>query len=254
MVGHSRHIANSSPRLFILLFAFPIAAVLGCNSVPIVLPRSDPFLYLVLHQRTFVSPQQRALLLTVGSPTNSDYRLADMFEMRRRSDGAPFVWRDLGQRGQAPVDASNASLTDGNYGLMDSASAGSLGATDIGFGTGYDLMIRTGGVTINGTVTVPAAFGLVLQSDGAKRVVCWPRVNGALSYSVEIGGVTAPHFQDDTLIEMPALPSVGADVVVKALDTNLTRYVRDGRTIRAGIDAGYGVVGALSIASLHVLP
>src|SRR5688572_4281081 len=106
---------------------------------------------------------QRALLLTVGSPTSSNYLVAQQFEMRRVSDGAVFTWVDMGQRGKAPVDPANAALHNGNYALPDSAAGTSLGAFDIQPNEAYELEILVDGQTIQGLVSVPASFALTIQ-------------------------------------------------------------------------------------------
>lgn len=231
-----------------------MAGTTGCGGDAIVAPRPDPFLYVVLNQRTFVADPQRAFLLTVGSPATSDYRVAEQFEMRRVTDGAVFVWQDKGQRGLAPVRADGASLFDGNYALPDYASGTSLGARDIQAGDGFNLTVRTGGVTIRGSVTVPSPFALTLESQGSARVVKWPRVADAGGYSVEVGGITAPAFQTDTAFTLPPLRGSIREVRVKALDQNLSRYLSDTQVRRAGIDAGYGVFGAVTVATLSVPP
>ena len=237
------------------LLGTAVGAVACGGDGAIVPARPDPFLYLVLNQRAGgpdPALDQRALLLTVGSPAVSDYRVAERFEMHRARDRVMFAWRDLGRRGQAPVDAANAALLNGNYGLPDAATDGGLGALDIRPGERYDLTVETGGVTIRGSVTVPAAFTLTLERRGTDRVLTWPHVDGADSYSVEIGGVTAAKVQTDTAFTLAPVPAAGAEASVKALDANLSRYVADKRAARAGIDAGYGVFGAISVATLHV--
>ena len=229
----------------------------GCASDDLLIPpRPEPLIYLVLNQRAFgPSPavDQRALLLSVGSPLASDYRRADLFELRRVSDGALFVFRDLGQTGRAPVDAQNALLFFGNYALPDGRVGGSMGALDLQPGDSLELTLETMGVSIKGAVRIPPAFALTLETSDDRQRVHWPSVPGVRGYSVEVRGRAAV-FQTDTAFVVPSLPSSGADIIVRAMDANLGEYVFNERSSRSGIDGGFGVIGAIMTATVHVSP
>lgn len=234
-----------------------VIALAGCDSLgPVVEYRPDPLVYVVLNQRVAAlgrDPDQRAFLLTLGSPAVSEYRVAQRFEMRAVRDGSRFVWQDLGRRGLASVDGYGTDLGFANYALKDGATAPDRGALDLVSGEEYTLHLDTDGVAIGGQVRIPAAFELTIL-DGPPRVVMWKQVSGAAMYNVTILGATAGWYQADTVVVMPALKAGGADIVVNAIDPNLWRFISDSTAARSGIDAGYGVFGAISTARLHVDP
>lgn len=221
----------------------------SCSSAPLVPYRTEPFLYLVLGQETAIG-EQRAFLLTVGSPAYSEYLPATRFEMRRVQDGAAFPWRDMGQRGVAPAEPTIASLHDGNYTLPEEGSGSSSGNGDIRPGDTFDLIVEAEGVVMTGRVTMPAEFAVAVLSEPRRAV--WPRVNGAALYSVQLRGYGVAALQSDTVVLLPEDVPTGTEVRVKALDENLARYVSDESAGRAGLDSGFGVFGAITTASVMV--
>lgn len=236
-----------------------VAAALAsaCSGDAIVVPVSEePFLYLVLNERSVdrSSPAghvgQHALLLTSGSPAQpAHYRRAERFEMRRASDGAAFAWQvrpltgDVGSFPSVSLDHPNLSLP--------AAAPPALGADDIVPGETYELRVETGGRVIQGRVTVPARFAATVAERDGRRVAVWPRVPGAAGYRITPGDGPL-RIQADTAFPVPdGLPG-GSALRIDALDPGLFTYLTDDRTGRAGIDAGYGVFGALTSATLRL--
>jgi hypothetical protein len=244
-----------NPRTF-ALGAGVAALLVGCGAEGLVVAsRSDPFIYVVLNQRAGGASQsidQRALLLTVGSPTYSEYLTATRFEMTRSNDAARFVWRHLGQTGRAPVDATNASLLSGNYALPDARVGSSLGATDMVPGDSFDLVMAIDATTITGAALIPEAPVPVVTVQDGRSVIAWPPAPGAAAYSVEVSGLTAPIVQEDTSFVLPAATTAASDIIVISLDRNLAAYVQDSSRSRSGISAGYGVFGAISRAVIRI--
>lgn len=229
------------------------AAVAACEGEPSI-PASDaPLIYLVLNQRTTagIAPGQYAFVLTAGTVDKPLYRNAERFELRRRRDGALFSWRSTGASGQAPGDYSGIAAGSGNYFLPSTGTDG-LGAKDIAAGESFDLLIETGSEVIHGSVTTPGPFGLARDPSRADRVV-WPRVQGAVGYSVEVEGRTPPVLQLDTAVIIPSGRGDSVSVVVHALDPQLFAFQTDERLGRSGLDYGYGVFGALTTARLSYI-
>ncbi|HEX7091865.1 MAG TPA: hypothetical protein VF192_17235 [Longimicrobiales bacterium] len=233
--------------------------MVGCGTADIIAPESDePFLYLVLgwpSSQSYYGPvgiTQPALLLTAGSPIESPrYRLAQRFEMRRASDGAPFDWRAYSNLIDEPGTSSSIGLDKANYYLPEESSGNGLAYRDLEPGETYELEIETEGVVLRGRATMPESFTVhVLVQDG-HRIAVWPRVRGAGGYIV----VAYPYpgeLQADTTYVIPADVPAGTGLGVRALDENLYRYLADERVGRSGIDRGYGVFGAVVSASVTV--
>lgn len=238
----------------VLLLAAPLV---GCGGDPVVVPESgEPFLYLVLNERTpdrnTVDRRagQHALLLTAGSPAApAEYRGAERFELRRAADGARFAWQALGVRG--PVDSYPAAPLDRpNFTLPDSAAGPLLGAAALEPGATYELQVETAGRSMRGRVTLPDRFVVSRTERAGRSTAVWPRVRGAAGYRIEIEGAPV-QIQTDTAFTLPAdVP--GGRVRVSALDPALFSYLTEPRTERAGIEGGYGVFGAVSTATLEL--
>lgn len=231
--------------------------LLGCGTdSAVVQSRPDPFLYLVLNQPSF-SPdpayQQRALFITIGSPANSSYREAEQFRMYRVSDGAPFAWTHLGITGQVTGDPLNTALINGNYGLSSEPASGSHGSGDLAAGETYQLEIESLGAVITGSVTIPPAFVITVREENGARVAHWPRVVPGGLFSVELLGQTSPRFQAETLYVLPALFEA-TDLAVRALDANLSRYLDDEQSVVSGLEGAFGVFGAITNATVRVVP
>ncbi|CAN5834933.1 hypothetical protein BH23GEM5_BH23GEM5_08800 [soil metagenome] len=238
----------------------------ACTGDTIVVPQSDePFLYLVLNERSLDRAAtvdgragQYALLLTTGAATEAPrYRSAERFEMRRVSDGAPFAWRSNPTDNPEVGSYPGINLDRWNFYLPDAATAEGLGATSLRPGESYNLAITTRGVTIRGQVTIPDAFSASLVQQGERRLVVWPRVRGAAGYRIEFRAENRSEGDElsvraDTAYAIPAAVRGGGTVHIKALDPNLYRYITEGQTARAGIDGGYGVFGAVSVASIRL--
>lgn len=248
-----------SIRTMVRAAALVAAAVLAsaCRGDVIVVPVSEePFLYLVLNERTVDRSTaegragQHALLLTSGSPAQpAHYRLAERFEMRRASDGAAFAWRvrpltgDVGSFPAVSLDHPNLALP--------AAAPPALGADDVAPGETYELRVETGGRVIRGRVAVPARFAATVTERDGRRLAVWPRVPGAAGYRITPGDGPL-RIQADTTFAIPDDLPVGSELRIDALDPGLYTFLTDDRTGRAGIDAGYGVFGAVTSATLRL--
>lgn len=239
-------------RAALAVLAAMIPTVLaGCDRPPTLVVNTEPLLYLVLNHRVPAAqpPGQYALLLTTGSVVEPTYREATRFEMRRRRDGALFAWRTTGRTGRAPGDYSGIALVNANYHLPDASGPAGLGADSIIPGETYDLLIETEGALMRGSVVTPGRFALTIQPSNPARVV-WPRVAGAQAYSVEVSGQTAPMLQTDTSLILPAGSETAFTIVVHALDPQLYQFQTNERLGRSGVDAGFGLFGAITTARL----
>ncbi|MDP9347857.1 MAG: hypothetical protein M3P24_01725 [Gemmatimonadota bacterium] len=230
------------------------ALLMGCAGDAVLVPKSEePFLYLVLNQRTPNEHMnlvgQFAFLLTSGSPAEPPrFRCAERFRMRRASDGAEFGWRGIqcsGETGGYP----GVSFNDANYFLPDTATAQGLGAQSLRPGEAYEIQIETGGRVLRGRAGIPAPFTVSLGERDGRRVLAWPKVAGAAGYQIKLPDdelVTQP----DTSYTLPSEASRGSRIEVRALDANLWEYANNARVARAGIDTGYGLFGAITTARL----
>lgn len=238
----------------------------ACAGDPIVVADNpEPFLYLVLNERSLDRAAsnggragQHALLLTTGAATESPkYRSAERFEMWRVSDGAPFAWRsnrvDYPEVGSYP----GVRLDAWNFYLPDTATAEGLGVGGFRPGESYELRVTTHGVTISGRASIPDAFTASVVQQGERRLVVWPRVRGAAGYRIEFRAENRSEGDElsvraDTAYAIPAAVRGGGTVRIEALDPNLYWYITEGQTARAGIDNGFGVFGAVSIAVVRL--
>lgn len=254
---------RGGPRAVRAMFA--LAALLaasvglsGCQGDEILVPISDePFLYLVLNEKSIDrgSPEgrvgQHALLLTPGPATESPrYRLAERFEMRRVSDGAGFAWRKERVPHEEVGSYPGVALERWNFHLPDTTSGPRLGAEALEPGETYELWIETRGEVIHGRVTIPGEFTASTIERNGRRVAVWPQVPGAAGYRIELsnGDVLV---QPDTSYVIPEEVLSGGAIDIEALDPNLFLYMAEDRTARAGIDTGYGVFGAITVARLE---
>lgn len=218
---------------------------------PLVPDSDEPFLYVVLNQRSIShygsieKLHQLALLLTAGSPVEPmEYRSAERFEMWRTSDGRRFDWRAFPNASVSPGTGQSVEIHMANYYLPDSTTAAGLGAADLRWGETYELKIETEGVVVRGRVTIPAAFTAKVEVRDGQRIVTWPRVAGAAGYSVGAYPYSR-QLQRDTFYVVPADAPPGP-MSITAVDPNLYQYLIDENLARSGIDAGYGVFGAIS--------
>jgi|GEM_PF-1943965 len=228
----------------------------GCGEQGVLVPDTqEPFFYLVLNQRSASTYQgihwtgQQALLTTTGSPVEPPrYRTAREFTMWRASDGARFGWRRYPQLVSEPGTSSQLTLLYANYFLPDSAGPeGLLGARDLRPGQTYEIVVTLENEVIRGRTTIPAEFTASLRESGDHRSVVWPRVQGAGGYQISLSS-GATLLQTDTTLAVPRDIAGGGSVLIQALDPNLYRYVSEKNTARSGIDAGFGVFGAVTFA------
>lgn len=243
-----------------LIFRCTLVAALftaACASEEPLVPASDaPFLYLVLNERVpadydSLHGRRLAPLLTVASPLEPmPYRTAQRFEMRRASDGRRFDWRAYAGLVENPGTEESIDVGYGNYHRPDSATAAGLGAADLRPGETYALETETEGVVIRGAATIPAEFAATVEVRDGRRIVTWPRVPGAGGYLV--GACPYPlEPQRDAVYAVPRDAAAGPPFIT-AVDANLYRFRTDEDAGRAGIDAGYGVFGAISVASVEL--
>lgn len=232
------------------------ALLVGCRGDEVLIPNSqEPFLHLVLNQRTASErigrSGQFAFLLTSGSPAEpAHFRCAERFAMWGGGDAAQFRWRSLdcsGEVGGFPA----VSFNDANYYLPDPTTAEGLGAEAIQPGQMYELLIETAGRTIRGSVRVPASFTASLSERDGRRVVTWPKVSGAAGYQIRLPDERLV-LQQDTVYTVPDEVGKGERIEIRALDPNLWRYLTEDQVQRSGIDAGFGIFGAITTARLTI--
>lgn len=242
-----------SPIREIGLLATALSALVACGGDVLAPESRDPVLYLVLnHTVTPVeTPRQRAFLLTAGTPAKADYRSAEVFNMRRTSDGAPFVWRDLGRVGEARVEVGGARLIEANYQMADSLSDEGLGYAQVEPGRRYDLHVVTEGREIHGSALVPDSFELSVAVEDGRRVAVWPNVDGAAGYSVFPGDGFAELVTDTSFV---LDPEDRGTVTVWAADANVFEYLSNEELDRSGVEGALGVFGAITIARAPLPP
>lgn len=234
-----------------LMACLLLATVPACDGDPVTVPTTrGPFLYMILGQRIASplgpdGPNQYALLLTIGGPTEPVFfRDAERFEMRRSDDGAPFAWRSLEQQGTLGDLTGGVRLIYPSHHLPDAPEAGALGADSLLAGGGYEITIETEGVVITGAVRLPGEIDIRLSDDG--RSVAWDPVEGAAGYRViddRPAYITDTHY-------FPADDQSRRLLRVQALEENAWRYFTDERMTRSGIDAGRGVFGGMTSDTL----
>lgn len=244
---------DTSPvrRAAVVGISIVLLSVPGCGGDDIVFPRNErPFIYLVLNQTTGATgePVQTALLLTMVRADSAEYRTADVFRMRRTSDGAAFDWRNEPLFGGVEFDrGSDLRLSEGNYVLSDTATDRGLGFEELEPGGTYDLRVETEGEVIRGRVTVPDTFSISLVERGDDLLAVWPDVRGAAGFSVTAVGddLQEPVFQTDTTFRIrPGTRSL----TVRAADPHAFRYATDESTRRSGVEGALGVFGAVQTA------
>jgi hypothetical protein len=230
--------------------------VCSCTTgTPVVHPRSEPFIYVVLNQREAPGTPQLGLITTLGSPTSSEYIVASKFQMTRTQDGRLFDFQDNGKRGAARQSNPLANVGMGNYLLPEQSVPAGSGASDLRPGDAFVLRIVVGADTIEGSALIPAAFSARVENVDGVAVVVWPKVDGAAGYALAFRDIDlTPRFQVDTTFTLPQVPAPGSQIRVKAMDANLTRYVFDSAATAVGISKGYGVFGAISIAPTIIVP
>jgi hypothetical protein len=236
--------------------ALALVALAACSGdTPVVANRPEPFVYLVLNQRTssvygsLTQPRQHALLTVTGSPLESPgYLRADEFRMTRAADGARFAWSSYPRLSGEPGTVSRLALDAANYLLADSAGDAGLGAADLRALTAYDLYLATPGGVVRGRTSIPATFRLRLVEEGGRRTAYWPRVRGAAGYRVSLP-------EGDSRIQTDTSAVLGGDaglLTVQALDPNLYGYVAGEPVARSGIEGGFGVFGSLTTAAVRI--
>jgi hypothetical protein len=195
--------------------------------------------------------EQYAVLLTTGSPLLAECRSAERFEMRRVRDGAPFAWMPYANCRRVTAGEGVGAWDTANFFLLETAPGDSLGASDLEPGEWYEIEIETQGRLIRGRTIIPAEFSLTVEVRDGRRYLTWPRVTGAAGYKVTFidRDGSEDWIQTDTL---HAIPAGARQAVVTAFDANLFEYARDDQSGRAGIDAGFGVFGAMKTEEISV--
>lgn len=242
-------VSGARPRVpAALALGLVLAGAIGCAGDPVG-PRGAPVLYVLLNPSAPPASvdARRAYVLRTRTAALLEYAEAERFEMRRASDGARFDWRSLGLRGATP-DPNRLPLDEANYELPERGGARGLGFADLEAGESYTLEVRLGGTTVRGAVRAPDSFDLRLEAIGDSGLLAsWPRVMGAEGYFVRSGRGTA--YTRDTSFRFDRRAVPGERVTVQALDPNAWRYLRADSVLRAGLDAGMGLFGALSEAT-----
>jgi len=250
-----RDLADFSRTNIGIVFAAMFASACSVQD-PLLPTRTEPFLHLVLAPDERLAPienppaEQYAILMTTGSPVLSPCRKAQRFEMRRTSDAALFGWRANGNCLSVMAGEHVDVFNHANYYLPASPGPDSAGSLELMPGTEYALRIETDGFVLNGRTMIPESFSIRLDGAGDARRVVWPRVRGAAGYFIRVNSGTRavpPRLQTDTTFPLDLQHGT---VKVTALDPNLFTYQLDKQQGRAGIDAGFGVFGAMKSASL----
>ena len=238
--------------VFLSALFFP----LGCApESPIIVRTDEPMVYVILTPDSLISPlpELHGLLANTGTPVTVEYLTADRFVMRRVSDGAIFDW----QLDTSPQPSSVPF--GGNYVLAESANSRGLGRRDLEAGERYTLEVSISDRTITGRVTIPShpAPHLVVKSNGV-RVVEWPRIAAAGEYRLDIESEFPRNYATrDTFFVLKDAPPGGQwpahpQFSITAIDTNWYRYSRDNTAVRAGVQGGFGVFGAMSASSIEI--
>lgn len=236
-------------RQRVLVLIAGAGALLGaCDGDPVRVPDEEaPFVYMVLGHRTVSQLRhdepagQQGLLMTLPAPTEPALlRRAQRIEMRRARDGAPFAWDTL-HFTHADWGYPGNRLRISNLHLPDTTRDGRLGAEELVAGETYTLLLETEGVTIRGSVTMPAQIEARLTADGA---LAWTHVPGAAGYRVLAG--TLMELTTDTLFRLTDSELDPNRARVQALERNAWDYFSDDGLDRAGIGTGFGVFGALT--------
>jgi hypothetical protein len=245
---------------FFLAGCICAGALTGCAEQPLVVRTDEPMLLVVLTPDTLSEADTlvAALLGTTGTPLSFEYRVAEHFSMRRASDDAPFVWREIDIRGG---DGPSYFPRGPNYGLAPAASAAGLGRADLVPGETYALEVATSGRVITGSTTIPARPRLVVrQRTDGRRVVEWQRDPGVGLYVVNADTDRVPNqetadtffvLRDDMPDDLlPAQPRFR----ITASDTSRARYLVKPEVTSAGLVGAYGLFGAMIGASIDLPP
>ena len=240
-----------------------LPSIVGCAKDSTLTPESEaPFVFVVLTstQAAIGGPSQPdssiiALLLTIGSPISSPFRKAELFEMRRESDGAMFRWTErTPSSGVMGADFRGIATNDGNYLLGHTTTASGLGSDSIRPLESYNLTVDTQGSQITGFTTVPAIPQPRVVVDGTRRFIVFGPVSGAAGYIESIGSVSTGFLTADTAVELRSdgfnPPPPNSEFRVIALDTNAFRYLSDTSRASAGLVGGLGLFGAASAAHI----
>lgn len=242
-----------------------VTLLVACSDgSPTIPTSSEPFIYLVLSPEPLptggpppADSSILALLLTVGSPARSPFRLAERFEIRSTSDGSVFRWQGVTPSAvETPVGYRGVSLSSANYVLKNNGSPGSSGANAIRPLASYDLLIETENRVAKGRITIPGRPNPRLVTTDSRRFVVFSPVPGAAAYYVSADTEVFPGvFTRDTVLELryerpPMSLPVSPEFRVIAVETNLYRYLSDTTIASAGIEGGLGVFGGASSARI----
>lgn len=246
-----------------------IAACTGCGAEDPLVPPPIHELQIALlltdsASQTIADAPVYALLATVGSPLEARLVRAERFEMTRVTDGATFDWQWLETPHQV-ISVGAPAPEHRNYLLPSVGTGGRLGARDLRAGERYRLHVVAGAHTMEGEVRIPDRIRFVPDPGGADSVAHWHRVAGAgafLTYEVNPGQpVYALLGQDTTATVWPAYLPAGSlnpdgtfDLMVTAIDSNYTAFLRDRRVSASGIRGGRGVLGAFTRGTVHLGP
>ena len=216
--------------------------------------RPHPFVYLVVSPggipqrgRLDTDPAMRSLLLTIENPGIARYRTAELFRVRRASDGVALPLTET-RSAEPSFQFDGVNLVDANFVLPSAAQ--------LNPGDEILLEIATQGLNITGSTRVPSRPTPRLVTIGARRFVVFGPTAGAAGYilssDTEAWGELVVR---DTIIELRFNREAGAipsspEIRVTAIDTNLFSYLRDTTVSRAGLDGAYGVFGSAASARL----
>lgn len=225
----------------------------SCGGITDAPPRDTPFVYLLLSPVPIdAGPDSTpwALVATVRSPIEANYRTPVRFRVRRERDASEFVWMARDLAGSLPGSFAGVQLEHGanaNVTLSAGGDSGALGWRSLTGGDIYALTTDAGGSRITGRAVIPEKPALQLVERGSAHVVTWQRARGAAGYFVRPSEYASGRFTPDTQFVWCELPGSGPSAPrylrVVALDSNAYRYLADSAVDRAGVVGALGLFG-----------
>ncbi|HEU5174213.1 MAG TPA: hypothetical protein VFT96_05615 [Gemmatimonadaceae bacterium] len=233
-----------------------LVAVLACgtsDALPPAIPEAQLAVLLTDSAPEAWDSVRYAMLAEVGTPIASPLLHAERFEMRRRSDGAPFDWHWTGRADTIGTSVWSSPISPANYRLAPTAGIEGLGAADLRAGERYDFIVDAGPHHLEASVRIPDPIIVVRQATDGDTIVRWRRVPGAAGY---IFGTYYSRSEPvtDTLVRVGPLPAHldSLDVTIFALDSNLVAMLRDRRMTAAGVRGGRGIAGAYTWTRVRI--
>lgn len=251
------------PRLPAALCAFVACVLAACDAPDPFMPdRAEPGLYMILYpggdplaRLQDGSGALHGLLVRTGTPLETTYLRPDALTMTRARDGLRLGWEIRDLTGEATAfNYAGGLLNQGNLRLPRSATVAGAGAESIEPGDHFDLVVSTPGGDIRGSVDVPLRPVVRAVEKDGRTVFSWSPVPGAGAYEATFRGADGT-FEElplgrDTMLTVFRPILEGDQISVYTYDRNLAAYLLDDTLVRAGIDRGFGFLGAVVSADL----